>query len=400
MKKKSSLLAFFIVIYSLSYFLLTSIFYLLSLSQGYEGLGLPMFGGGDDGVFYVEQAKNVANNEPAILTSIHVLIFGFIFKVVGTENIFILKLFNYIGNILLAVVSLLILRKAVGHEKGFGTSAIVLITVLLYYPSLLLNTNLSLYRDVWVCFYYLWSILLFANLFIVKSRWPFLINFILLLTSLSMLGGYRKYALMSFIIGSVFYLLFIGGKKSRLPFKRSLVTLVLVFSVAYTFLRNFTVPYIGLSFQNVLDYRQSALTLGGSQMGISLDQPNIVFFYLNYLYSWVSNVFGPLPWQINGGATLIVFITETILFILIFLFLIKRRKQFTKIDLLLMLHSIVWFMLISISNDNLGTAARLRMVGWIPLLILFSKYYGQRLEKRKIAKLQKSKIDNNESVIT
>ena len=56
-------------------------------------------------------------------------------------------------------------------------------------------------------------------------------------------------------------------------------------------------------------------------------------------------------------------------------------------------------MLISISNDNLGTAARLRMVGWIPLLIVFSKYYGKYLQQRKADRLRKKQIANNESVI-
>ena len=216
--------------------------------------------------------------------------------------------------------------------------------------------------------------------------------------SVSLLGGYRKYALMSFLIGSTFYLIFIGWKKRKLPFKKSIAAIVIGFSIVYTFLRTFIVPYVGLSFQSVLDYRQLSLFAGGSQMGISLDQPNIVLFYFNYLYSLISNIFGPLPWQINGGATLIVFLSETILFIFIFLFLFKKRKQFTKMDLLLILHSIVWFMLISISNDNLGTAARLRIVGWIPLLIVFSKYYGEYLEYRKTKK-RKKQLDNDESVI-
>ena len=117
MRNQSYLLAFFVVLYCFFYFSLTSTFYLLSLSQGYDGLGLPMFGGGDDGVFYLEQAKNIANDLPAILTSIHALIYGFIFIIFNTENIFVLKSFNYIGNVLLAVVALLTLRKNVGDKK-------------------------------------------------------------------------------------------------------------------------------------------------------------------------------------------------------------------------------------------------------------------------------------------
>ncbi|MBO0588601.1 hypothetical protein [Sporosarcina sp. E16_8] len=377
--------------YCLSYLMLSTVFYTLSLSQGKDGLELAFFGGGDDGAIYAEQAGNIANSLPAVLTSIHAWILGQILKLFNSESIFLLKLFNITGNFFLLITALFTLRKTVGVKKESGTGAAILILFLLYYPSLLLNSTLSIYRDVWICFYYLLSIYLFSTLWIVKSRCPFLLNFILLMASVGMLGGYREYALLSFLIGSICYLIFIGRKNSRLSFKKIIMAIVVGFSIAYTFLRDTTIPYVNLSFQTVLDYRHSPYNIGGSQMNISLDQPNVFLFAINYFHSFISNVLGPLPWQINSGATLLVFFSETLLFLSILLFLFRRRKQFGKMDLLLILHSTAWFMLIAISNDNLGTTARLRMVGWIPLFIVFTKHYSEYYTRKKGLKLQEMK---------
>lgn len=60
----------------LTYFILTTIIFFIALSQGNEGVSIRLFGGGDDGFFYWNQAKNIAHGEPAVLTSIYPLIIG------------------------------------------------------------------------------------------------------------------------------------------------------------------------------------------------------------------------------------------------------------------------------------------------------------------------------------
>ena len=304
MKKQSSLIAFFVVLYCFGYFVVSTILYYLSVSQGYGGIGLPLFGGGDDGVTYSKQAIDIANNLPVELTSIHALVLGYILKIFNSENLFLLKVFQYSADVMLAFVALVILKKTVKTYKVYNVSAIILLLLLLYYPSLLLNSTLSLYRDIWICLYYLLSILFFSNLFVVKSRWPFLFNAFMLVMSVIMLGGYRKYALISFLIGSFVYLFFIWNRKRKVNYNKIFLVSIIGFSIAYTFLRTVTMPYVNLSFQGVLKYRQDSLDIysGGSQMWISLDQPNIVWFYFNYFYSLISNTFGPLPWQISGGS--------------------------------------------------------------------------------------------------
>ncbi|WP_391120064.1 hypothetical protein [Psychrobacillus sp. L3] len=383
MNTSKYIVPFYTIVYCLLYFVLALVLYILSLFFGYDGISLPLFAGGDDGAFYLEQAVNVANEQPAVLTSIHILIFGYIFKLFNTENVIILKGFNYIGNVLLVLLTLLILKKSTGYKGKYNTSAIILVSLLLFYPSLILNSSLSIYRDVWIFLYFLGSIYFFSNIFIVKSKYPILLNFLSLLFFIVMLGSYRKYALLSFLIASALYILFNFRNKRGINFKKILFTSLVGFTFAYSFLRKFKVPYVGLSFQDVLSYRQSSLEAGGSQMGISLDHANILSFYFNYFYSLISNTIGPLPWQVNSAATLVVFLTESIIFVVIMLFLYKQRKSFSKLDMYLIMQSTIWFMLISISNDNIGTAARLRIVGWLPLIIIFSKHFSSYLFLRK-----------------
>jgi len=381
MNKYKSQILVFVSIYSIIYLLFTTIIYYLSLTFGKEGLGLPIFGGGDDGILYYSEAINIANDLPYIYTSIHMVIFGWLFKVFNTENVYLLRFFNYIGTIGLILISIQLLSLSLKNKKNYYSSLLILIVLLTFYPSLILNTTLSIYRDIWIYFYFLLAIYLFIKVFIKPGKYPKILNLLLLFFSMAMLFGYRKYALLSFIIGSFIYLILVMNKKKYIDIKKAFVYLFTGFSLFYIFLKDFKVPFVNLSFSDVLAYRQSFIETyaGGSQMNISLDQSNIVLFYLNYLYSFLSNIIGPFPWQVNSMATLVIMLTEGIVFSLILIILFRNRKSFSNIDKYLLIQSIVWFMLIGLSNDNMGAGSRLRIVGWLPLIILFAKYYGKSM---------------------
>lgn len=385
MNKQSLQIILLFLLYSLVYFCLSTVIYYISILEGYKGLSLPFFGGADDGVFYYDQALNVLYNLPYILSSVHSLVLGYLLKFFQTESVFLLRMFNYLGSLLLMIISLFLLNKEMYQNKSFQTSAVILILVFCFYPSLLLINTLSIFRDIWIYFYFITCTYFFANLFIFKSKWPFIINFCLLLSMMFLLGSYRKYALLSFMIASFIFLVLSIIDKKNIKFRKFILFTLTSFTIFYLCLKSYKFPYINLSFQDVLAYRQSGLDIysGGSQMWISLDQPNIVLFYLNYFYSMASNFIGPFPWQITGFTTLILMVTEGFLFLMISIFLFRRRKLFSEFDKYLLMQSLIWFMLISISNDNFGTGSRLRIVGWLPLLILFAKYYGEKLFQKK-----------------
>lgn len=378
-----------LLIYSLGYifiyFIFSTILYFISVNSGFNGLSLPIFGGGDDGQFYYEQAMKFANGEPYIYTSIHVWVLGVILLVFNTDNVMVLRLFNLIANVIILVMSLLIIKK-ITNKNTFHIAATLFVLFLLLYPSLLLNSTLSIYRDTWIYAFYLWALYLFINLFIHKGKWSLLVNGAFLLVILFLLGGYRKYALLSFVAGSCIYLLIkILNKKKINLFKIGSI-LIVGLSSFYMLLRNLEFPIVNLSFSDVLKYRELNLEAGGSQMGISLDQPNIVIFYLNYFYSIISNFVGPFPWQVTNGATLLLMVSEGVIFIFVAFYLLRKVKRFSEVELYLLIQVILWFMLIGISNDNFGTGSRLRIVGWIPLMIIFVKYLSEGIVNRKLKK--------------
>ncbi|QCR31890.1 hypothetical protein [Lysinibacillus sp. SGAir0095] len=378
MSKKTSLLVLFFSIYCFIYFSITSLIFYISLSLGYDGLGIPFFGGGDDGEFYATQARNIANDQPAILTSIHALVLGYILKSFNSDSIFLMKGFNFLGNILLAYFSLKILKKNVTIPYVFNVSAIILLISLICYPSYLINSTLSIYRDTWICVYYIVSVFAFISLFIQKGKLGNVFTPILLILSMLLLGGYRTYALLSFLIASCIFLFFHRKGKNNSSGVRVILVSLIGFGIIYTFFRNYSIPIVDMSLQDALIYRNAGIELfaGGSQLYISLNQPNFILFLINYSYSVLSNALGPFPWQINGISMILVFISECIPFILICFFLYKKRKSFSATDTLLVIHAVVWFMLIGITNDNIGTAARLRMVGWILLILVAVKHLG------------------------
>lgn len=387
MKKNTLQILVLICGYSILYFLLSTSIYYLSLSQNTKGITLPLFGGGDDGIFYYEQATQIANNLPYVYTSIHAVILGWIMKVFHTDSVYVLRVFNYFANVGLMIIALLLLKKSIVNKSAYWIAATTLLILLSFYPSLLLNTTLSLYRDVWIYLFFLWCMYLFSTIFIVKGKYPKLLSAILLLFTMFMLGGYRQYALLSFLVGTMIYLLMSLISRNNIQLKKYVVIGIVGFSMFFLFFKNIKFPIIGLSFSEALMYRQSSLEAGGSQMGIALDQSNILLFYANYLHSFISNFIGPLPWQISGGSTLILMLTEGFVFLLIVIFLIRKRRLFSNLEKYFLIQSFVWFLLISVTNDNLGTASRLRIVGWLPLLIMFAKYYGEHLwNARKIMK--------------
>lgn len=74
--------------------------------------------------------------------------------------------------------------------------------------------------------------------------------------------------------------------------------------------------------------------------------------------------------------------------IIILKFLWKKRKLLSQVQKYMLLHSCIWISLIAFSNDNIGTATRLRPVAWIPILIVFAVVYS----KNKYFKLRTNKL--------
>ncbi|MGV8148987.1 MAG: hypothetical protein ACLKAK_10095 [Alkaliphilus sp.] len=294
----------------LIYFALTTGIYFIALKQGNYGITLKLFRGGDDGFFYWEQAVNVATGQDAILSSIYQLIIGYIFKLVGYESVFLIRVFNQIGFLLLVWLALYLIKmfsefKLIGIElKATYNSKIMMLLLFLCYLTLQMNVNLSIYRDVWIYSSYLLSVILAIRVgFYKKNR---LMYALILVPVLGILAGLREYALISFVITSILYFIYkkILRTKNKVLF---FIVCTVLFGIYYTLFKDFAAPIVNLSLRDALSYREFAVNRVGirSQMQISLNQTSFIVFIINYIHSYVGNLLGPLPWHITNWSTAI-----------------------------------------------------------------------------------------------
>ena len=317
----------------LAYLFITTLMYFLSLSQGNEGVTYRLFGGGDDGYFYWIQAQNVADGNTWIRTSIYPLIIGTLMRVTGIENVYLIRIFNYIGFLLLVAFSLKLIKaqfkmgdNRIDQEYKYKAQTLLLVSYL-FYASLQMNLNFSIIRDVWIYTVYILSTYISVKLIFYKKNRFF--HFITLVFSVWLLGEFRGYAMLSFLLSLGIYFAYTKVKLLKKP-RRLVFVGVGAFAMYYSFFMDFTIS--GMSLRRALTYRASALDMysGGSQMRISLDQSNFILFLINYVHSYIGNLIGPLPWHISGVSTLFVFLVETIPMVLILRFLWKKTLRLPK----------------------------------------------------------------------
>ncbi|MFQ3726949.1 hypothetical protein ABLV92_06670 [Staphylococcus equorum] len=369
MKINQSKFILYFLIFTLLIFILNIVFYMYSMYIGLDGFDVNMFGGGSDGSFYAQEAINFAESNPYIYTSIHIPILGSILKVFGTENLFILKLFNQIGNILLLVVtiylSILIMGK-INYKKMF-----FVILINLIYPSLLILSTISIYRDSWILFYYILA-LCFLIQYIKNGSNVF--NFLFLVTLIP-LFLYREYAIIPLIIIYILYHLM-----KFINLKILLLILFICMNITLIFFRDFEFPVINMSLADALSFREQGVEMmdGGSQLNINLETTNIFNFYANYFYSFISTVFGPFIWQANSISMLMLMVVESIPFLFITYFLLRKIKTMSTSELVIIIASLILFLEVSLINDNLGTATRVRILGWLPLIVLTISKIGEK----------------------
>lgn len=377
------------------YFTLTTLIFFISFNSGYEGVTIRIFGGGDDGFLYWDLAQSIARGfslEDLWIPSIYPIILGYILKFTSSSSVYTIRIFNYLGFILFTICGLKMIdliyswnkEKNLWNIKAKNRAKIVFLLCLMFYASFVAYSVLSIYRDIWIYTFYLLSVFISLKLIFYRPRR--VIWFLLLIFSVAILGKFRGYALLSFVVCLAVYFFYIKiFKKLKRPGLLVLIC-VLLFAFYYSFFMDFKIPYVNMSLSDALNYRQSSLDLyaGGSQMNISLHQPSFVVFLINYLHSYMGNLLGPLPWHIRGGATLAVFFLETIPMTLILIYLWKNRCKLNTVHKYLLLHSLVWIAFIAVSNDNIGTATRLRVVAWEMILLVFACVAGYKWGNRRV----------------
>ncbi|WP_029594846.1 hypothetical protein [Exiguobacterium chiriqhucha] len=363
------------------YLLATTVFYALAIYATGNGVSYHLFGEGDDGVFYWEQAMNVFYDLSWIRTSIYPWVIGKLMQLIGTESVFAIRLFNFVGMALLIhfalkLVSIQLATTELGEkeERIRHYAYLYALFCFIAYISLFINITTSIYRDVWIYMLYIAATYL-AIRWLFEKNWTY---FLLLIPTVWLLGEFRTYALLSFVMATVLWLTLQAVRKVAGPFV--ILTLALViFGVIYTFFMDVQVPIVDKTLRSALQYRSDGIGFlaGGSQMGIRLDASNYFGFLFNYVHSYLGNLVGPLPWDVRGLTILLVFFIEALPMTLILLFLWSRRAYVTKVQQFILMQAFVWNGLIAITNDNIGTALRLRAIAYLLILLVFVVAYSR-----------------------
>lgn len=374
------------------YLIITLLIYFVALKEGNNGITLNLFGGTDDGYFYWDQAQNIANGRPWIRTSIYPYIIGMLVKTTGINDVLIIRVFNLFGFILFLLTSIGLIKwqythdSAIYNKKMRYSSYMLLIILLLGYLSMHMIASLSIYRDIWISLFFSLSVLLSSKILFKNTNSMITLSFLVL--SGAALLGFRNYALAAFLTGLLIHLLFTRIEKPA----RLIIIVTILFSLYYTFFIDLTLPLVNLSLRDALEFRSINLEnfAGGSQMGIELVQSNFILFFLNYIVSYIGNLVGPLPWLINSPAMLLVFVFESLPMIYMLFYLYNKKNLITKGQRYILLQAFIWIAFIAISNDNIGTAARLRVISWVLIFTVIATIWVK--EKYEIREQSNKKI--------
>ena len=141
------------------------------------------------------------------------------------------------------------------------------------------------------------------------------------------------------------------------------------------------------TFQSIIDYRgEDGFTTGGTTLGISLIEKSGMEFLFLYLRSMVVQLFGFYFGNMQG---VLAFLSESALFIICFCYVVKNLEHLTPLLIYLLVFFVVYNTVWLLGNDNLGTAVRLRVFGYLSIylcaaIIFFRKKYSPIRTQRAI----------------
>ncbi|MBS4761715.1 hypothetical protein KG089_03195 [Carnobacteriaceae bacterium zg-ZUI252] len=350
------------------YFIMTTLFFLLSLEKN-MGISFALFGGGDDSLGYWYFLQNKLNGLPYIKTSIYVDFIGFFIQITGLNSPYFVRLLNIGALSGLIFYSNRLIRLQSSSEKAVKMSNIII----MFYASILTITTLGIYRDIWIYFFFMMTVYYSYDVILNKR----IVSLIMFVVSFYFLFGFRGYAALSIVLGIGVYLFFKHVKN----YKRLLLIAIVLFAIYYTFFKQIKIA--GFSLTNALAYRNLNMTefSGGSNLYIPLDVDNIFVFLFNYAQSYIYNLLSPFPWQITGLGTLLVFVTEFFFMIAMLRFIYKKKSEISPLGKYALIQAFVWNMIIAFTNDNIGTASRLRVISWILIIGVFVSLYHKKVQK-------------------
>lgn len=331
-----SLLKFFIYIY---------------FKSSNQGLGL---GGGNDASYYHAYAIGVID----IAVNVWPVILRFMSDI-GLYNRDLISFILFLST--LTVIPYLLYRTVIYKEYNDKVKVFLYVYFISStYPTLYLF-SLDVYRDI-----FMFIVLLMSWFFLRRYYNGSKLSFYNLI--LFFVLGYLCYLLrpyLGFAVIAAFFIYYFYTKTSKYTW---------LWVVLYAL---FLMIFQGLGlFSGLTEYRGiDGFTDGGSSLGIGLDGRSPVVFLGLFVLSFLGQVFGLF---IVNAYAVILFIIESVPFILALRYIIKYKIYMSRFCHYLLAFFIVYTTIWVVGNDNLGTAVRLRFYSYMAIFICFFIVYQNK----------------------
>lgn len=369
---------------------------IVSNHLGKNGLA-PAQIGGDDGEYYYKVATAIASGAapPLPIVNGYPFVLGKLMFFTGIESVLFYKILNCLAGcaaiwMCIKIFNLLVKQQGIQRPLQSKMKAISELAIIAgIYPSAIFCETYSLWRDAWIYLFHIAAIyyslkLFYSRRFTWKALYAIVVPVLML-----MLTSLRWYAMLSLLLGLLIWL----GLRCFAAFKsekRAIITaagFMVIFVGALILAQVMGLAPGAARFNTLSEYRSGTEAMqGGSSLGIDLATASPTAFPVLYAYSLVSNIIGPLPWQLSGATTVGALLFEVPLLLFVLIRLVRRIRYMDLAALYLVSQAIAWFLLIAFFNDNLGTATRLRVLGWHCIFIvyaylLYKTPYSKSLQK-------------------
>jgi hypothetical protein len=333
--------------------LMLKILFFLYLTLLFEG---NLFGGGNDSNYYhayaVGNIDNAVNFWPIMLRFLNEI---------GLYNRGILSLVLFITSVTLTPYLYYKLVKDSDYSiKQVKAGAVFLIV---YYPTIFFLT-LDIYRDTFILFILLLSLLIYKTTLEVGG-WKGITYFLIFLSVAFFLFLLRPYLGAALALTPFVYFII-------LKTKRYIKTWLFLYFMALVLAK-----VLGI-IDPILDYRgESGFEIGGSSSGVGLINADPFMFLVYYLYSLFVQLFGIFLISFNA---MLVFILESVPFIFALFYVFKNIRFVTKFASFLLVFFVIYTTVWLLGNDNLGTAIRLRMPSYLVIFACMFIVYQQKIK--------------------
>lgn len=337
-EKRIWLLVFIALLFKIGYF----IYYKMFISG-------TVFGGGNDSDYYNAYALGVdyvvVNFWPVILRFLNEM---------GFYNRNIISIISFVTSLtLLPYVYYKMVKIQADEIKPVMAGSFFLI---IFYPTMFYLT-IDIFREVYMFTALLLSLLFYKKL--LETNWQKgFVYFLIYLGLTYFLYLMRPYMGFSLALTPFVYLILSKTK-------RYVKTWIILYFVTLILVNNYGV------FDEILIYREQfrRFDTGSSGMGIGLLNKGPIMFLFYYLYTIVGQLFGLFLVNLNS---IIVFLLESVAFILTFIYLSKNIKFMNRFVSFLLTFFVIYTTIWLLGNDNLGTAVRLRIPSY---LVIFASMF-------------------------